>query len=492
MSTSLFNILTRLGLLLCLLFSSVSIVFAQQIGKVRLVIGAVQLDSSVSGSKQLELGDQIFQGDQITTPATGYAVVTLIDDSKFTIKPNSVFKFNEVANQTNGKVLTELVKGGLKAISGTIGAQNPSGFKVDTPLGSIGIRGTNFDAILCQSKGDNCIKLHEALGCPQEPPDQTEDLLYVTATQGTAYLDDCQDDPDINPGQVGITDGTASSCKVVDEIPCFMQEFDWQQEQQKDQTLKSLEVPVLQIDDIKAFCQGDPICIQCEGDPSCIQCDGDPDCIQCQGDPICIQCLGDPLCIQCQGDPLCIQCDADPQCIQCQADQICILCMGDPICEVCQGDQVCIDRLNNPMQPSPIEPDPMQPDPMQPDPMQPDPMQPDPMQPDPMQPDPMQPDPMQPDPMQPDPMEPMCDPDDINCICMMNPNDPVCPTQCPPNDVVCECDGNLDCICSMDPQNPMCAPMCTTSACLGECGVSPGIGCICAFEPFQPFCSDPM
>jgi len=468
-----------------LLFVWLSVVsfglFAQQVGKVRLVIGSVQLESSVTGPKALEIGDPVFQGDQITTPATGYAVVTLVDDTKFTIKPDSIFKFNTVVNQADGKVLTELLKGGLKAISGQIGAQNPPGFKVDTPLGSIGIRGTNFDAILCQSKGDNCIKLHEALGCPQEPPDQTEELLYVTVSEGTAYLDDCQNDPDIIPGQVGITDGTATSCKVVDELPCFMQEFNWQQEQNKDQTLRSLEVPVLQDSDIKSFCEGDPICIQCEGDPNCIQCGGDPDCMQCQGDPICIQCLGDPLCVQCQGDPLCIQCEADPECIRCQADQICILCMGDPVCEVCQGDQACIDRINNPVEPIPMEPMPMEPDPMEPDPMEPDPMEPDPMEPDP-------PDPMEPDPMEPDPMEPMCNPDDVECICMMNPDDPICPTQCPPNDIVCECEGNIDCICQADPFNQMCPPlMCDPDdiICI-ECGGD--IGCVCMIEPDNPNC----
>ena len=248
MFTKTINHPLKLLLLVLLLFgvtfNALTQTSADSVGEVRLVIGTVTIESATSGNRNLNVGDEIFAGDQVTTPASGYAVVTLIDGTKFTIKPNSIFKFDTVENQSNGKVLTDLLKGGLKAITGTIGQQNPPGFKIDTPLGSIGIRGTNLDAQLCQ--GDECSQRHEAMGCPGEPPQNTNGLLFVTVTQGIAFLDDCENDPDINPGQVGVTDGTAAGCKVLDNVPCFMEEFVWQNEQQKDETLKSLEVPVLQ------------------------------------------------------------------------------------------------------------------------------------------------------------------------------------------------------------------------------------------------------
>ncbi len=486
---------------LCLSSSILAQSSSTTVGQTRLVIGEVNLQSAVSGSKVLELGDKIYQGDKVTTPATGYAVITLVDDTKFTIKPNSVFVFNSVSNTSNGKVLTELLKGGLKAITGQIGAQNPPGFKVDTPLGSIGIRGTNFDARLCL-QGD-CSVLHEALGCPSDPPREEEGLLYVTVSAGIAYLDDCKNDPDIKPGQVGVTDGKQGNCSILNEVPCFLNEFSWQQDQQKDQTLRSLEVPVLQNQDDPNFdCQGDPVCIQCQGDPLCIQCNGDPECYQCQGDPICIQCLGDPLCIQCQGDPLCIQCNADPECIRCQGDQICILCMGDPICEVCNGDQSCIDRLNNPSDPDPVRPDPMDPDPCLADPAAPGcPM-------DPCVLDPTSPGcPMDPCVIDPTsqgcPMDPcLLDPTSPGCPmdpCVVDPTSPGCPMDpcvvdptsqgCPMDPCVLD-PNSTECVCMMDPNNPICTPppMCTTPLCTGECGAMPSIGCICSFEPNRPFC----
>lgn len=482
---------------------------AEAVGEVRLVIGEISLQSAVSGSKSLQLGDKVYQGDQITTPATGYVVITLIDETKFTIKPNSIFKFQSVSDQPDTKVFTELLKGGLKAITGSIGQQNPAGFKIDTPLGSIGIRGTNLDARLCRD--NECSLIHESLGCPQEPPEQTDGLLYVTVTQGIAYLDDCENDPDINTGQVGITDGSPTGCKVLNEVPCFLRETVWQDDQQNDETLGSLEKPVLQqMDDNNMLCQGDPMCIQCQGDPLCIQCQGDPECFQCQGDPVCIQCMGDPLCIQCQGDPLCIQCQGDPQCIQCQADPQCIQCQGDPLCIQCQGDplciqcqgdlecvrcngvQFCIDGGNRPggdTDPCVLNPTapgcPM--DPCIVDPSSPGcPMDPCVLNPA-MTGCPMDPcilDPTSPgcpkDPCVLDPTSPGCPMDP----CILNPTSPGCP-----NDP-CVLDPNgMTCICMTDPLDPICNPaMCQTRSCLAVCGTSPSIDCLCEIEPNNPIC----
>ena len=497
-----------------ILFSPGAQVLAQSgdaVGEVRLVIGEVSLQSTVSGSKILELGDKVYQGDQVITPATGYAVVTLVDETKFTIKPNSIFKFQTIDDQPGGKVLTELLKGGLKAITGTIGRQNPPGFKIGTPLGSIGIRGTNLDARLCQ--GDECKLLHELLGCPQEPPQETNGLLYVTVTQGIAYLDDCEDDPDINTGQAGVTDGTATGCRILNEVPCFLRETVWQSDQRDDETLKSLEAPVLQqLDDNNFLCQGDPICIQCQGDPNCIACQGDPECYQCQGDPICIQCMGDPLCIQCQGDPLCIQCQGDSQCIQCQGDPLCIQCQGDmqciqcqgdPLCLQCQGDpecvrcngiQACINGEDRPGGGNPSDPcliNPMAPGcPM--DPCTLDPMSPGCPQ-DPCVINPV----MTGCPMDPcilDPTSPGCPSDP----CILDPTSPGCPMDpcildpmspgCPQDPCVLD-PNSMTCICMTDPQNPICGPpMCTTPSCRGECGPTPSLGCLCSFEPDNPAC----
>ena len=48
----------------------------------------------------------------------------------------------------------KLVKGGLRAVDGLIGQTTPQNYGVETPVATIGVRGTAFDVRYC---GDDCI-----------------------------------------------------------------------------------------------------------------------------------------------------------------------------------------------------------------------------------------------------------------------------------------------------------------------------------------------
>ncbi|MDX1444428.1 MAG: FecR domain-containing protein, partial [Gammaproteobacteria bacterium] len=54
-----------------------------------------------------------------------------------------------VEEDTGGNAVFRLLKGGFRAITGLIGRDNKENFKVRTPVATIGIRGTNFEARLC-------------------------------------------------------------------------------------------------------------------------------------------------------------------------------------------------------------------------------------------------------------------------------------------------------------------------------------------------------
>ncbi|MFT5258788.1 MAG: hypothetical protein ACI9J2_000467 [Saprospiraceae bacterium] len=328
----------------------------EAIGKTRLVLGGVTVSSVVSGEGPLKAGDNIFLGDQVSTPATGYAVITLNEGSKFTIKPKSEFRFDAV-DESDGKVITNLIAGGLKSITGSIGASNPEGFKVNTPLGSIGIRGTNFDALLCLSEED-CSLMHEALGCPDSEPAPIVGLLYVTVSDGIAYLDQCDEDINISAAQTGTSDGTKSNCTLLEETPCFLRKSTFEQ---VDIDIEQPDERESRADDIVLLCQGDPVCILCDGDAACSQCDGDALCMACQGDNLCRSCQGESICMQCDGDATCLACDGDPLCQQCNGDQLCIDCEADasciagpepeepevPVVDPCDGDALCLLCLND-------------------------------------------------------------------------------------------------------------------------------------------------
>jgi hypothetical protein len=61
-------------------------------------------------------------------------------------------------------MLVGLVKGGLRVVTGLFGKRNPSGVKFQTATATIGIRGTEFDARLCEA---DCAEEERAQPAPR-------------------------------------------------------------------------------------------------------------------------------------------------------------------------------------------------------------------------------------------------------------------------------------------------------------------------------------
>jgi hypothetical protein len=97
-------------------------------------------------------GDRVEAGEVLSTGGRSFAVLELADGSKTTLRPGTVFRVEHL-NQDAGKenALLRLFRGGLRMITGAIAKRNPSAYSVHTPVATIGIRGTEFDARLCEA-----------------------------------------------------------------------------------------------------------------------------------------------------------------------------------------------------------------------------------------------------------------------------------------------------------------------------------------------------
>ncbi len=89
-------------------------------------------------------------GAIINTPSNGGAQIRFLDGTVFSLSPSSTLTI--MANTRLGsdapmQLSTELLQGGLRAISGYISHSNPSGFSLKARDVSIGIRGTHFDVV---------------------------------------------------------------------------------------------------------------------------------------------------------------------------------------------------------------------------------------------------------------------------------------------------------------------------------------------------------
>ncbi len=121
-------------------------------GKVEFVAGKVVAVAADGSQRSLIKGDEINAGEAIHT-ATGARVQVRFTDGGFvSLQPDTEFRVDEYhyENKSDGKEkgFFSLLKGGLRTITGLIGRVNRDNYKVATPLATIGIRGTGYNAVL--------------------------------------------------------------------------------------------------------------------------------------------------------------------------------------------------------------------------------------------------------------------------------------------------------------------------------------------------------
>lgn len=125
-------------------------------GTVILAKGVVTATGVDKTDRVLAKGGAVEEGDVVNTAQKSFAVIRMMDNTKLTLKPGTTIaigKFSTEEGKEEGCI--NLVKGGLRTVTGLIGKRKPDAFQVDTPIASIGIRGTDFITRICA--GDECL-----------------------------------------------------------------------------------------------------------------------------------------------------------------------------------------------------------------------------------------------------------------------------------------------------------------------------------------------
>ena len=133
--------------LLCLLLCNTAL--ADGIGKIISATGTV----TVNG-KPLQRGADVSASDTIVTGDGSKVEIKLTDGTRFSVDASSAIKVSNYKTdpQTPAKntATVDLLEGAVRTETGEIGKKNPDGFKVVTPIATVGIRGTDFT---CRYKG---------------------------------------------------------------------------------------------------------------------------------------------------------------------------------------------------------------------------------------------------------------------------------------------------------------------------------------------------
>jgi hypothetical protein len=135
---------------LFLLFASTAMA-ADPVGKIVALEGEVKGMGADQKERVLKRGGTIFVADTVITGPASRAQLQFTDGSLFNLIPETEFKIDEYSHKMRrqkDRFSAELLKGGFRTLTGGIGKENPDGYEIKTPTSTIGIRGTQFDALI--------------------------------------------------------------------------------------------------------------------------------------------------------------------------------------------------------------------------------------------------------------------------------------------------------------------------------------------------------
>ncbi len=117
-------------------------------GHVVAVQGTVVATNQLQDTKRvLFRGAALFTADVLTTGPDGKIQLKFTDEGLVNLLPNTVYRISSYSfSDEKQDIAVDLFEGGFRAMTGNIGKQNPGGYQVTTPVATIGIRGTIFDA----------------------------------------------------------------------------------------------------------------------------------------------------------------------------------------------------------------------------------------------------------------------------------------------------------------------------------------------------------
>ncbi|MGA0114758.1 MAG: FecR family protein [Burkholderiales bacterium] len=145
------HLLPRLALIAALGFSAT--VQAADVGRVLLAAGdavAIRGNQTV----RLAFGTMVQDRDLLRTGAASNLQVRFIDESIVSLKERSELRIDEFrfSGKEDGseRGFLSLLKGGLRTVTGLVGRANRANYRLSTTVATIGIRGTDYAATLCQ------------------------------------------------------------------------------------------------------------------------------------------------------------------------------------------------------------------------------------------------------------------------------------------------------------------------------------------------------
>lgn len=187
---------------------------AQAAASFIVAIGAVEIVDAAGQTRPGERGGALAPGDRVITGADGLAQIRFSDGAMLSVRANSDLRIEAHAyrneRDTLATTVLQLVRGGLRAITGAVARLNRDGYRVVTPTATIGVRGTDFEAFFIPA------------ATPGGASPTDEPGTYLRVTRGVAFLQTPQGVLDVQPQQIGIAPSGGIAPRLLPQTPQFM------------------------------------------------------------------------------------------------------------------------------------------------------------------------------------------------------------------------------------------------------------------------------
>ena len=126
------------------------------------VISAAVGEIYNQNNKKLKSGDKIYFGDSIIVKDKSNSQILLLDETVMSVGSNSEIKIDEFIydpKTKDGKILSQIKSGSMKVLTGGVSEKNPANLEIKVPAGTIGTRGTEFQATVDATNSQSKILL---------------------------------------------------------------------------------------------------------------------------------------------------------------------------------------------------------------------------------------------------------------------------------------------------------------------------------------------
>jgi hypothetical protein len=146
---------------------------AAAVGRISLAIGEAYRVGPDGQRTALQVGDTLHEQDRLVTGANALLMVMFVDQARLSLRADTEVLIRHYRIDASGvgtQLDMELVRGTVRQISGEAARRQPERYRLNTPIATIGVRGTDFLARASASKVETYV--HEGTIVVLPPADQ--------------------------------------------------------------------------------------------------------------------------------------------------------------------------------------------------------------------------------------------------------------------------------------------------------------------------------